>query len=108
MRGSWYGYGDYRRMRQSAFLLGVLKEKEDKVRDEMGRWGNVMERLRGLVEKGNEEEFALDCYQLTPPHSRYIRTLERLSLSNSVTIQKPQGSVSMTYIPSPPSTREPI
>ena len=55
MRGSWYGYGDYRRMRQSAFLLGVLKEKEDKVRDEMGRWGNVMERLRGLVEKGNKE-----------------------------------------------------
>ena len=60
-----YDYGDYRRMQRSAFLLSVLKEREDKVKDEMRRWGDVMERLRGLVEKENEEEFALDCHDLS-------------------------------------------
>jgi hypothetical protein len=58
-----YDYGDYRRMQRSAFLVSVLKEREDKVRDER-RWGNGQchgksERLR------NEEEFALDCHDLS-------------------------------------------
>jgi hypothetical protein len=48
---------DYRR---NAFLISVLKEREDKIRDKMRRWGNVMER--GLVEKGNDGEFALNCH----------------------------------------------
>lgn len=60
-----YDYGDYRRMQRSAFLVSVLKEREEKVRNEMNRWVNVMERLRGLVEKGDEEEFALDCHDLS-------------------------------------------
>jgi hypothetical protein len=60
-----YDYGDYRRMQRSAFLVSVLKEREDKVREEMRRWVNVMERLRALVEKGNQEEFALDCHDLS-------------------------------------------
>lgn len=60
-----YDYGDYRRMQRTAFLVSVLKEREENVRNEMKRWVNVMERLRGLVEKGHEEEFALDCHDLS-------------------------------------------
>jgi hypothetical protein len=52
-------------MQRSASLISVLKEREDKVRDEIRRWGNVLERLRGVVEKGNYEEFALDCHDLS-------------------------------------------
>ena len=38
-----------------------MEEREDMVRDEMRRWGNVMERLRGLLEKG---EFTPNCHDL--------------------------------------------
>jgi hypothetical protein len=60
-----YDYGDYRRMQRSAFLISVLRERVDKVREEMRRWVSVMERLKGLVEKENEEEFSLDCHDLS-------------------------------------------
>jgi len=60
-----YDYGDYRRMQRSAFLIRVLQEREDKVRHEMKRWVNIMERLRVVVEKEDFEEFALDCHDLS-------------------------------------------
>jgi hypothetical protein len=41
---------NHRWMQRSAFLVSVLKEREDK---------------RAVVEKGNQEEFALDCHNLS-------------------------------------------
>jgi len=42
-----YDYRDYRRMQRSAFFIRVLEEREDKVRVEMKRWGNIMEAEGG-------------------------------------------------------------
>ncbi|KAJ3507498.1 hypothetical protein NLJ89_g6266 [Agrocybe chaxingu] len=67
-------YRDYRRMQRGTFLVRELKEREDRVRTEMGRWIRLMEGLTGVVggagaggerKEGAKEEFGLDCHDLS-------------------------------------------
>ena len=60
-------YSDYRRMQRSTFLIAHLRERENRVREEMTRFLRIMERLG--VKKLEEvptaaETFALDCHDL--------------------------------------------
>jgi len=59
-------YRDYRRMQRSTFLVAHMKQREDAVRKEMGRWMNVMDHLVKEVKKGDgDDEFGLDCHDLS-------------------------------------------
>lgn len=60
-------YSDYRRMQRSTFLIAHLRERENRVTEEMSRFLRIMERLG--VKKLDEvptvaETFALDCHDL--------------------------------------------
>jgi hypothetical protein len=60
-------YSDYRRMQRSTFLIAHLRERENRVKEEMNKFLRVMERLG--VKKLDEvpttaETFALDCHDL--------------------------------------------
>ena len=60
-------YSDYRRMQRSTFLIAHLRERENRVREEMRRFLRIMERLG--VEKlegvpAVTETFSLDCHDL--------------------------------------------
>ncbi|KZT28156.1 hypothetical protein NEOLEDRAFT_1109667, partial [Neolentinus lepideus HHB14362 ss-1] len=71
-------YRDYRRMQRSTFLVAHLVEREKRVREEMGRWVRMMEKL-GIGGEHNDEggggqvkaqgdvpeEFALDCHDMS-------------------------------------------
>ncbi|KAH9935830.1 hypothetical protein B0H21DRAFT_73218 [Amylocystis lapponica] len=62
-------YRDYRRMQRTTFLVAHLKEREERVRAEMGRFVHMMERL-GVAsheegDGGGGAEFALDCHDLS-------------------------------------------
>ncbi|EPQ53549.1 hypothetical protein GLOTRDRAFT_116957 [Gloeophyllum trabeum ATCC 11539] len=80
--GEWEGpgdamYRDYRRMQRSTFLVAHLVEREKRVREEMGRWVKMMEKLGiggsdvpgGGAPDGKDgevlEEFALDCHDMS-------------------------------------------
>lgn len=59
-------YQDYRRMQRTTFLVAHLQQREEKVKEEMGRFVRMMERL-GAVKQADEgvpEEFTLDCHDL--------------------------------------------
>lgn len=69
-------YRDYRRMQRSTFLVAHMKEREERVREEMSRFLTLMEKL-GVHrrEEGDAgggggggiggEQFALDCHDLS-------------------------------------------
>jgi hypothetical protein len=56
-------YLDYRRMQRSTFLVAHMKQREEAVRKEMGRWMTVMDHLMKEVKK--HDEFGLDCHDLS-------------------------------------------
>jgi hypothetical protein len=61
-------YSDYRRMQRSTFLIAHLRERENRVREEMSMFLRIMERL-GVKQLDEEvpmatETFALDCHDL--------------------------------------------
>ncbi|KAJ8502027.1 hypothetical protein ONZ45_g11918 [Pleurotus djamor] len=59
-------YRDYRRMQRSTFLVAHLHEREQRVRKEMERFMDLMERLTATLEKREEtEEFGIDCHDLS-------------------------------------------
>ncbi|CAL1709107.1 unnamed protein product [Somion occarium] len=63
-------YRDYRRMQRSTFLVAHLKEREQKVKEEMARFVRLVERLGAIIHKeagdgDAAEEFALDCHDLS-------------------------------------------
>ncbi|TFK47484.1 hypothetical protein OE88DRAFT_1810963 [Heliocybe sulcata] len=71
-------YRDYRRMQRSTFLVAHLVEREKRVREEMGRWVRMMEKMgvggehnegggggHGKAQDGVLEEFALDCHDMS-------------------------------------------
>ncbi|KAH8097079.1 hypothetical protein BXZ70DRAFT_895477 [Cristinia sonorae] len=67
-------YRDYRRMQRSTFLVAHMKEREERVREEMSRFVSLMEKLGvqrreegvgGGGDGGTGEEFALDCHDLS-------------------------------------------
>lgn len=60
-------YSDYRRMQRSTFLVAHLRERENRVREEMNRYLRIMERLGVKKLDGAPtvaETFALDCHDL--------------------------------------------
>ena len=60
-------YSDYRRMQRSTFLIAHLRERENRVREEMARFLEIMERLGVKKLDGpptTAETFALDCHDL--------------------------------------------
>jgi hypothetical protein len=59
-------YRDYRRMQRGTFLVAHLREREQRVRDEMGRFLRIMEKLGAKRADGSDspEAFALDCHDL--------------------------------------------
>lgn len=61
-------YQDYRRMQRTTFLVAHLQQREEKVKEEMGRFVRMMERLgackREQADQGKPEEFTLDCHDL--------------------------------------------
>ena len=66
-------YQDYRRMQRTTFLVAHLAEREERVREEMGRFLRLMERLGvARYEEGDgggggggyPEEFTIDCHDL--------------------------------------------
>ena len=59
-------YHDYRRMQRSTFLIAHMKQREEEVRKEMGRWMNVMDHLvKEVKNSGEVDEFGLDCHDLS-------------------------------------------
>jgi len=60
-------YRDYRRQQRSTFLVAHLSQREQIVREEMGRWKSMMERLISLTEipSGKPEQFAFDLHDLS-------------------------------------------
>ena len=61
-------YRDYRRMQRTTFLVSHLQQREEKVKAEMERFTELMERLVAALheEHGDRtEEFALDCPDLS-------------------------------------------
>lgn len=58
-------YRDYRRMQRSTFLVAHLSQREDQVRTEMARWTSLMERLKKLTVGDADEQFGLDCHDLS-------------------------------------------
>jgi len=60
-------YRDYRRHQRSTFLVAHLDQREESVREEMGRWKNMMERLMAFIENssGKPEEFGFDLHDLS-------------------------------------------
>jgi len=60
-------YRDYRRQQRSTFLIAHLSQREQIVREEMGRWKSMMERLISLTEtpSGKPEQFAFDLHDLS-------------------------------------------
>ncbi len=63
-------YEDYRRMQRTTFLVAHLRQREEKVKEEMNRFVKIVERLgTALREQGDgggsgTEEFTLDCHDL--------------------------------------------
>jgi hypothetical protein len=62
-------YQDYRRMQRTTFLVAHLQQREEKVKEEMGRFVRMMERLKRELTDGNlpdgiPDEFTLDCHDL--------------------------------------------
>lgn len=59
-------YRDYRRMQRTTFLLAHMQEREEKAREEMGRFMRIMEQLgvKRLDGSSPPESFALDCHDL--------------------------------------------
>lgn len=60
-------YSDYRRMQRSTFLIAHLRERENRVREEMIRFLRIMETLGVKKLEGVPtvaETFALDCHDL--------------------------------------------
>jgi len=58
-------YRDYRRMQRSTFLVAHLSQREEQVRKEMARWTSMMERLGKLIFGNPDEQFSLDCHDLS-------------------------------------------
>ncbi|KIY47694.1 hypothetical protein FISHEDRAFT_44759 [Fistulina hepatica ATCC 64428] len=74
-------YRDYRRMQRTTFLMVHLREREDTIHNEMGRWMRLMKKLISALESKNSvelgdcrgpednvgeyEEFGLDCHDLS-------------------------------------------
>ncbi|OCH93356.1 hypothetical protein OBBRIDRAFT_790383 [Obba rivulosa] len=64
-------YCDYRRMQRTTFLVAHLKEREQRVKEEMARFLRMMGRLGAVSHEegdgggGGGEEFALDCHDLS-------------------------------------------
>ncbi|KAI0938657.1 hypothetical protein AcV5_000290 [Taiwanofungus camphoratus] len=62
-------YRDYRRMQRTTFLVAHLKQREEKVKEEMERFVRMMERLGAVSHEegdgGGGEEFSLDCHDLS-------------------------------------------
>lgn len=58
-------YRDYRRMQRSTFLVAHMSRREECVRQEMGRWIQMMERLGVGTQPNPNEEFGLDCHDLS-------------------------------------------
>jgi hypothetical protein len=58
-------YRDYRRMQRSTFLVAHLSQREEQVRKEMARWTSLMERLKKLTVGDADEQFGLDCHDLS-------------------------------------------
>ncbi|KIL61484.1 hypothetical protein M378DRAFT_82481 [Amanita muscaria Koide BX008] len=57
-------YRDYRRTQRTTFLVAHLSQREAKVREEMARWANLMERLSKMIKEDCPEEFGLDLHDL--------------------------------------------
>ncbi|KAL7284120.1 hypothetical protein ACG7TL_001401 [Trametes sanguinea] len=77
-------YQDYRRMQRTTFLVSHLKQREERVREEMGRFLRMMERLGAMSHEEGDggggggggangdggggsvgaDEFSLDCHDL--------------------------------------------
>lgn len=61
-------YEDYRRMQRTTFLVAHLRQREEKVKEEMDRFVRMMERLgafrREQADQCESEEFTLDCHDL--------------------------------------------
>lgn len=93
-------YRDYRRMQRSTFLVAHMKEREERVQEEMSRFVRLMEGLGvqrreegdgggGLGGGGSKEEFALDCHDLSLENvfvdeqdpSKIVSSIFRLSYS---------------------------
>ncbi|GLB38967.1 putative phosphotransferase enzyme family protein [Lyophyllum shimeji] len=58
-------YRDYRRMQRTTFLIAHLKEREERVRQEMARWKSFMDRLMKATLNDAPESFSLDCHDLS-------------------------------------------
>jgi hypothetical protein len=58
-------YSDYRRMQRCTFLVAHISRREESVRKEMERWVNMMERLVYAVGNQGNEEFGIDCHDLS-------------------------------------------
>lgn len=60
-------YRDYRRHQRSTFLVAHMNQREQSVREEMGRWKGMMERLITLLENpsGRPEHFSFDLHDLS-------------------------------------------
>ncbi|EMD31876.1 hypothetical protein CERSUDRAFT_119156 [Gelatoporia subvermispora B] len=62
-------YRDYRRMQRTTFLVAHLKQREERVKEEMARFLRMMERLGAVSHEegdgGGGEEFGLDCHDLS-------------------------------------------
>lgn len=59
-------YRDYRRMQRSTFLIAHLKQREDMVKKEMGRWQQLMQKLTAqLKPTQGPEQFGIDCHDLS-------------------------------------------
>ncbi|EGO03333.1 hypothetical protein SERLA73DRAFT_101409 [Serpula lacrymans var. lacrymans S7.3] len=58
-------YRDYRRMQRSTFLVSHMMRREECVRQEMGRWMKMMQRLGSSTDPAATEEFGLDCHDLS-------------------------------------------
>jgi len=60
-------YRDYRRHQRSTFLIAHMNQREQSVREEMGRWKGMMEGLIALLENpsGRPEQFSFDLHDLS-------------------------------------------
>jgi hypothetical protein len=60
-------YRDYRRHQRSTFLIAHMNQREQSVREEMGRWKQMMETLISLIENpsGRPEQFSFDLHDLS-------------------------------------------
>jgi hypothetical protein len=83
-------YRDYRRHQRSTFLIAHMNQREQSVREEMGRWKGMMEGLITLLENpsGRPEQFSFDLHDLSlenifvdsKDHSKIVSLSPRVSL----------------------------